>query len=609
MTFIPSYFQHRYIQTILLVLLGSVLLFPRLDDTYLWLDEAETALLGKNILTYGYPRMYDGRNLMTYYPPLHNEDYVEVVLPWLPYYVSAASFYFLGVDTFSSRFPFVICGLVVIGLFPVVVRQLTDDRWTQIVAPWVLVMNVPLLLYFRQCRYYGLVIVFTLLLIWSYLNLANGRKWALWPLTLAAIGLFHSHYVVCAGTLAGLGMHWLMVYFQRISWTQIAIMGALFALFTIPWVWYAQFWTHGYVWFSASKFFIFMGTLTAKLTENFAAPVLISVMGLWIFNRTNRFWRYLCLIGGLCCAGASLNIPGLPYMTAVCVVLALVKGGTSVRHCSLQTGIHLIWMLPAGIILTLSVFSPSNEIRYLVGIAPLVLIAMVMAFSQIRQSFPKLAVVFLLLVMFSNLLNASPALALRALSFSALDFGAYMTDSEWSNRVGIKPLLPPEDTWFHRMAVMDRKIVQLGVVQSYPTCYLYELTHRYDGPLEGIVNYLERHGHPDDTILTDYGSVPLMFYTKMRLLPERLIYEPEEDIQPDWIIMHEGDFLQVTKSLQQVLDTEYERIELQYPDLLWDNRPELAFHYFSVPSDRPLQVIYRRLQPRGAFDNYRPARL
>jgi len=600
MTFISSilsHLHHRHIQTILLVLLGGALLFPRLGDAYLWVDEAETALLGKNILTYGYPRMYDGRNLMNYYPPLHNEDYVEVVLPWLPYYVSAVSFYFLGVDTFAARFPFAVCGLIVIGLFPVIVRQLTDDRWTQIVAPWVLVLNVPLLLYFRQCRYYGLVIVFTLLIIWSYLHLANGHKWALWPLTAAAIGLFHSHYVVCAGTLMGLGMHWVMVYFYRISWVQIAIMGALFALFTVPWVLYTQFWTHGYVWFSLRKVFIFIGTLCARLSENFAAPILISLMGLWLFDRTRRFWRYLCMASGLCCAGTALNIPLFPYLTAICAVLALIKGGRDVRHCSLQTGVHLIWMLPAGIILTLSFFSPSNEIRYLVGAAPLVLIALVMAFSRLRQSFPKLAVAGLILIICSNILTASPALALRTLSFSALDFGAFMTESEWSNQVGLKKLLPPEDEWFHRMAVIDEKIVQLGVVRSYPAGYLYELTHRYDGPTEGIVEYLKRHGHPDDTILTDYGSIPLIFYTGMRLLPEKLIYEPEVNVQPDWIIMHRGDFLQITESFQRVLDTKYERIELPYPDLLWDNRPELAYHHFSVPSDQPPQVIYRRLQP------------
>lgn len=589
-----AYLTRPPVQSIILVLLGCLLLFPKLDDAYLWLDEAETAMLGKNILTYGYPSMYDGRNLMNYYPPLHNEDYVEVVLPWLPYYISAASFYFLGANTFAARLPFAVCGLLVIGLFPLVVRQLTQDGWTRSIAPWLLLLNVPLLLYFRQCRYYGLIILFTLLIIWSYMHLADGRKWAVWPLTAAAVGLFHSHYVVCAGTLAGLGMHWLTVYFYRISWKQIVVMGGLFALLTLPWVWYAQFWTHGYVWFSIRKVFIFTGTLVSELSGNFSAPLLISLLGWYLFDETRRFWRYLSLITGIFCAAAVLNIPLAPYLTALCALTAIVKGGLSIRCHSEQTGIHLVWMIPAGLILTLAFFSPSNEIRYLVGVAPLVLIVTALAFSQLRRFAPKTSTVVLLLLVFTNLFSAAPALAFRTLSISALDFGAFMTDSSWSNQVGLKKWLPPEEDWFHRMAVIDQKILQLGVVQSYQVDYLYELTHRYDGPTEGIVDYLNRYGHPDETILTDYGSIPLMFYTDMRLLPEKLIYEPDPAIEPDWIIMHEGDFLQVTDSFQRTLDMEYERIELPYPDLLWDNRPELAYHNFRIPTDRPPQVIYRR---------------
>lgn len=593
--FLHSYLTRPLVQTVLLVVLGGFLLFPRLDEAYFWPDEAETALLGKHILTYGYPRMYDGRNLITYYPPIHNEDYAEIVVPWLQYYVTAASFYFLGIDTFSARFPFAVCGLIVIGLFPFLVRQITDDAWTQAVAPWILVINVPLLLYFRQCRYYGLTILFTLLVIWAYLHLARGKSWALWPLTAAAVGLFHSHYVVCAGTLAGLGIHWLVVYYRRISWTQITMMGSMFALLTLPWVLYAQFWTHGYVWFSLRKVVIFIGTLSAQLGDNFFAPLLISLFGLLLINQRHYFWRYICLFGGLFSAGTVLNIPLFPYLTAICVLLALLGGLMLVRSSSLQTGIHLIWMMPGGIILMLAFFSPSNEIRYLVGMAPLMLIAMVMAIGRLRRSSPKLAMACLILVLTSNIFTAMPALALRVSSFSALDFGAFMTDSEWSIQTGWNQYLPPKNEWFHRMAVVDSKIAQLGVVQSYPVSYLYELTHRYDGPTEGIVHYLNHHGKSEDTVLIDYGKVSLMFYTKMRILPESLIYQPDPDIKPDWIIMHAGDFLQVTESFQQMLDMEYERIELPYPDMLWDNRPELSYHYFTLPSTGAPQVIYRRL--------------
>ena len=104
--------QNDVWRSFLIGVVSVIIVIPRLGDIYLWMDEAETAVLGKNILTYGYPRMYDGRNLMSYYPPLHNEDFVEVVLPWLQYYVSAASFGLLGIDTFTARLPFALLGIL-----------------------------------------------------------------------------------------------------------------------------------------------------------------------------------------------------------------------------------------------------------------------------------------------------------------------------------------------------------------------------------------------------------------------------------------------------------------------------------------------------------------
>lgn len=45
-----------------IMLLGSVLLLGNLSNGMLWNDEAVTAVLAKNVLTYGYPRVFDGKN-------------------------------------------------------------------------------------------------------------------------------------------------------------------------------------------------------------------------------------------------------------------------------------------------------------------------------------------------------------------------------------------------------------------------------------------------------------------------------------------------------------------------------------------------------------------
>ena len=45
-----------------LFVLAGILLLSSLGNGYLWQDEAETALLARNTLRFGYPRAFDGRN-------------------------------------------------------------------------------------------------------------------------------------------------------------------------------------------------------------------------------------------------------------------------------------------------------------------------------------------------------------------------------------------------------------------------------------------------------------------------------------------------------------------------------------------------------------------
>ena len=580
-------------RTALIGILSACWVLPQLGDIYLWMDEAETAVLGKNILTYGYPRMFDGRNLMAYYPPLHNADYVEIVLPWLQYYLTAASFYLFGVTTFSARLPFALCGIGAVMVFPFIVRRLTQDRWVQVVAPLLLMNFIPFLLYFRQCRYYGLVILCTLWMIWAYMRLAEGRRWSEAHLVLSSAALFHSHYVVCAGTLIGLGLHWLLVFRSAISWAVIGRTSLGFLGLTVPWILYAQFWTHGYAWFSVHKVINFTGTLSARLCENFSAPLLLCVFGLLLHDRLSRFWQIICICGGLAAAGVTLNLTGFPYLAAACVFVAVGKGLKELWQSNSGSSTHLIWLVPVGVILTLALLSPSNEIRYLVGIAPLAILGLSMALSKIRQSYPTVAVVCLVVFWSTNLFNALPARVLNMLPFTAWDVGLILAESDWARDSGTSDFLPDERVFFHRMSVIDGAIAERSGVRSLPWAYISQLLVGYDGPFEALIAYLATHGTPDDKVKIDYGVVPMIFYTDMLIFPEDRLSDIRADA--DWIILHTGDFVTPTDDFMKTLEKKYERIILPYPDLLWDNRPELEFHYFSVPENLGYLEIYRKI--------------
>src|SRR5207249_201786 len=76
-----------------LLLLAALLIFPNLDDRYLWDDEAETALLAKNVLRFGVPVAWDGVSLISQECGSdYDVNYLWRQTPWLPIYLTAASF-------------------------------------------------------------------------------------------------------------------------------------------------------------------------------------------------------------------------------------------------------------------------------------------------------------------------------------------------------------------------------------------------------------------------------------------------------------------------------------------------------------------------------------
>lgn len=88
--------------------LGAFLLFYNLDGRLLWGDEAETAVLARNITRFGLPYTDDGRNVISLYGPSidNNADGLWTWSPWLQEYIAAASFCLFGPSTWSARIPF-----------------------------------------------------------------------------------------------------------------------------------------------------------------------------------------------------------------------------------------------------------------------------------------------------------------------------------------------------------------------------------------------------------------------------------------------------------------------------------------------------------------------
>ena len=129
--------------------------------------------------------------------------------------------------------------------------------------------------------------------------------------------------------------------------------------------------------------------------------------------------------------------------------------------------------------------------------------------------------------------------------------------------------------------------------------YIYEITHDYDGPLEGITNYLNEHAQPDDVVLITYGDIPVKWYTNLRtyggLTGEDLT--PAKDA--DWVIYRKYTACEKDSLVKAFIDEnirfeKYKKIQLPFPDYEYENREDPLKRIF-YPQKEDNVFIYKKL--------------
>jgi hypothetical protein len=130
--------------------------------------------------------------------------------------------------------------------------------------------------------------------------------------------------------------------------------------------------------------------------------------------------------------------------------------------------------------------------------------------------------------------------------------------------------------------------------------YLYEITHDYDGPIEGIVSYLNEHGDKDDIVAITYGDLPLKFYTKMRVVGGLTGEDLSPAVNARWVVIRKLDASYDRRVSDYLLNhtdwLRYRRITLNYPDITWENREDLINHRFRTCTDEGKVVIHERIK-------------
>ncbi len=190
--------------------LAGLLLFWALDGRRLWQDEAETALLGRNILRFGVPIAHDGTNVVSqeagreFVPDRRFPAFLWRWSPWVQFYLAAGSLGIFGSTTFAARLPFAVLGLATVPATYLLARRLFLSVAVARLSALYLTLSVPFLLHARQARWYSVSYLLIVLLLLSVEAMVRKRRYSAVGFAVSGTLLVHTNYYVAVGVLLAL---------------------------------------------------------------------------------------------------------------------------------------------------------------------------------------------------------------------------------------------------------------------------------------------------------------------------------------------------------------------------------------------------------------------
>ena len=539
-----------------LIFLSIVLIFPRLGENVLQIDEAGDSFHSLTTLKFGYPAISDGinefgRNI--------SPDGILKLQPWFTFYVRALSLYLFGQNSFAARFPSALLGVLSVPLLYLLTFKLSQRQNEAFIATLLFICSVPLLLYFRTARYIAFQIPFTLLIIWFYIQMLEHKKWSATGFTLSSVLLFHSMYVVCAGVLTGILLHLIAYERNKKQVKQFFLVFLIIFFLTAPWILYI------YPVFETVNSFYATATGIPYKTD---IPSLTIRFFSFFFQINNYIFPLIFLLF------VSKNFYTKDYLlkhkelVLITIVIIATVGISTINYIPMQ--------------------------QYIAGILPLFHVFAARIVCNLRRmQKPVIITLIIGLLTLTNVIHVGPLFAFKGIDYlSGNKIKESLRDTEYFRG--------PISTFYWQVQF-----------KSIFWQYLYEITHQYRGPLDGIVKYVKKHGGEDDTFLMNHEDISFAFHTNLRQIYEIPFPEP-----PDWIILRKkspiGSVLKKTVEnraeikkkedfyrkyvFDYMKNNNYQKIVLDYPARYGNNLFEIQLHQFKTPKSDRNVVIYRHLR-------------
>jgi len=278
----------------------------------------------------------------------------------------------------------------------------------------------------------------------------------------------------------------------------------------------------------------------------------------------------------------SLNHYVAPFILLLIIPLILWAGRKKMqetRLSGLQKDSILFFVLLIIFTIGFSLLGPARVFRYLVGIIPVVILLFALLFAKLWQKNRIISIALLGILIGSNFLNVF---------FYPMLSSVFPTASRHLKSALSSPLLS----------------------------YIQELAQPPQGTIKKIADYLNAHAAPHDFAIATYGDLPLMFYTKLRMIGGLSFEALEEAKNADWVIarkvlISDEDARVMVYLIDNLPWERYEKIDLGQTDFPWDNIPEPSAHQFKSMGFNPdWQIqIYRKLKPEESSRTADPPKL
>ena len=174
----------------------AFLAFYQLGNRELWYDEAHNVALAQNVVRYGYPRVWDGKNLISFY---HGSDFyygfTEMFLNWLPYYLAAFGMLF-SKSLFAVRFIFVVMGLGSAVYLYMFTEKITRNKGIALIALWMYCLSSPVIVYIKTAYYYSPSLLFVMMTAYYFACIYHEKKRSSYILfSISMILLYYTNYL------------------------------------------------------------------------------------------------------------------------------------------------------------------------------------------------------------------------------------------------------------------------------------------------------------------------------------------------------------------------------------------------------------------------------